>query len=78
MMADENTIRINGDAVYEAMQSLHQGGTFVELQNLCHTKDTDLCFALMYLLKEKKIIQMVNNNIVIYKVGKPDETDDFW
>lgn len=77
-MADENTIRINGDAVYEAMQSLHQGGTFVELQNLCHIKDTDLCFVLMYLLKEKKIIQMVNNNIVIYKVGKPDETDDFW
>lgn len=78
MIADENTIRINSDTVYEAMQSLHQGGTFVELQNLCHIKDTDLCFALMYLLNEKKIIQMVNNNIVIYKVGKPDETDDFW
>ena len=42
--------------------------TFEDLQRLCQLRDVELCFTLIFLLKEKKIEQEYNNGYVCYKL----------
>ena len=42
--------------------------TFEELQRLCQLKNVELCFALIFLLKEDKIEQESNNGYICYKL----------
>ena len=73
----DDTIQLKGETVYNFMLSIKHGCVFTELQQHLGLVDTDLCFALMYLLKEKRITQARENNVVVYKVGCLDDIVDY-
>lgn len=52
----------NGKSLFRKMK----GGceyTFNELKKLCGYEDTDLCFAVMYLIKEGQVVQYRTNDV---------------
>ena len=67
MIPNEQNIRAYGEKVHEVMRSLPEC-TFEDLQRLCQLKDVELCFTLIFLLKEKKIEQEYNKGYVYYKL----------
>lgn len=67
MIPKEKALRQYGDIVYGALSSLIEC-TFGELQRICQIEDTDLCFALMYLLKQNKVMQQQHDGAIYYRV----------
>lgn len=68
MIPDDYTIRRQGEKVYEVLFPL-LSGTFEEIQALCKIRSHELCFALMFLLKENRIIQEFADGKVYYKIN---------
>lgn len=67
MIPNERTIRQYGEKVHKVLLYLLES-TFGELQRLCQLGNVELCFALMYLLKEDRITQEYNKGHVYYKI----------
>lgn len=67
MIPNEDTIKRYSDKVYRVLPDL-SCGTFEEIQLLCQMGNTELCFALIYLLRENKIKQEYANGQVRYKM----------
>ena len=60
------SIKSNSRRVYDILLR-YTRCTFGELENLCNLASTDLCMALLQLLREKKIEQVSGNHGVYYR-----------
>ena len=58
-------IRTNSRKVYDILLR-YTRCTFGELENLCNMASTDLCMAILQLLREKKIEQVSENQGNVY------------
>lgn len=67
MVPAEPILKQYSEKVYSVLLSLFES-TFKELQQMCKIKDTDLCFSLMYLIKENKIAQKRKDNNIYYHI----------
>lgn len=61
-------IKSNSRKVYDILLR-YTRCTFDELENLCHLASTDLCMALLQLIREKKIEQVSENQEVYYRLA---------
>lgn len=62
------SIKTNSRKVYDILLR-YTRCTFGELENLCHLPSTDLCMALLQLLREKKIEQVSEHQGVYYRLA---------
>ncbi len=60
------SIKSNSRRVYDILLR-YTRCTFGELENLCNLASTDLCMALLQLLREKKIEQVSGNQGIYYR-----------
>lgn len=67
MIPDKKLIEQYGKTVYSVLVGKKEC-TLLELQSLCKFKNTDLCFTLLHLLKEKKVESVFNDGRVTYRV----------
>lgn len=67
MIPDKKLIEQYGKTVYTALWG-EKECTLQELQSLCKIKNTDLCFTLLHLLKEKKVESVFNDGRVTYRI----------
>lgn len=67
MIPEKELIGQYGETVYTILAT-KEGCTLQELQSLCNLDSTDLCFALLHLLRERKIGGDLNNGKVTYRV----------
>lgn len=67
MVPAEPVLRQYSERVYNVLLSLFES-TFRELQQVCLLDDTDLCFALMLLMKENKIVPKAKNGKIYYLI----------
>ncbi len=61
-------IRTNSRKVYDILLR-YTRCTFGELENLCNMASTDLCMAILQLLREKKIEQVSGNQGIYYRLA---------
>lgn len=76
-MPDKDKIQQFSETVYNVLSS-SDGYSFTALEELSGIRSVDLCFALMYLMKENKVKQEIEDNIVLYKIENMDIADDVW
>lgn len=67
MIPDKELIEQCSETAY-AVLATKEGCTLQELQSLCNLDSTDLCFALLHLLKEKRIESAFDDGKVTYRV----------
>ena len=60
-------IKSNSKKVYDILRH-YTRCTFDQLQRLCNLASTDLCFALAQLMKEHKIEQFSDRQVVYYRL----------
>lgn len=61
-----NLIKRNSMQVYNIL-SHYTRCTFAQLEQLCHMASTDLCLALVQLMRENKVEQYTDSRIVYYR-----------
>ena len=61
-----NLIKTNSRQVYNILLHYYTRCTFNQLQKLCNLASTDLCLALAQLMKENKIEQVSERQVVYY------------
>ena len=67
MIPAEQVLRQYSEKVYKVLYPLFES-TFSELQRLCQIGNTDLCFALMLLIRENKIKPKAKNGRIYYLI----------